>query len=104
MIGEYHTRSHQRRRTFWAYSYSSYSAGSITLGQPRGLLADYDKCVEIGGPGGDNVCKRGFGSFHPGVIAFALGDGAVRPMSIATSMSVWEGGATISQGETVNLQ
>jgi prepilin-type N-terminal cleavage/methylation domain-containing protein len=44
LIGEYATKTQLRRRTFWAYAYSSYNLSVITIGQTRTLLADFDKC------------------------------------------------------------
>jgi len=89
MLGEMHTASHNRRRTFWAYTYTSYNQSSITVGQPRILLGDYDRCVSIGGRGGSNTCKRGWGSFHPGIVQFCMADASVR--SIGDSVNVGVG-------------
>jgi prepilin-type N-terminal cleavage/methylation domain-containing protein/prepilin-type processing-associated H-X9-DG protein len=87
MVGEYVTKTRQNRRTFWAYSYTSYNQSSITIGQTRTLLPDFDECERIGGLGGNNVCKRGWGSLHGGNrINFVLCDGSVR--SISTSVDV----------------
>lgn len=87
MVGEYTTRTHPSRRTFWAYSYTSYNQSSITIGQTRTLLPDFDKCVSIGGLGGSNVCKRGWGSVHDGSrMNFVMADGSVR--SISTNVDV----------------
>jgi prepilin-type N-terminal cleavage/methylation domain-containing protein/prepilin-type processing-associated H-X9-DG protein len=84
VVGEYHTRTTNRRRTFWAYTYTSYNQSSVTIGQTRALLPDYDQCVAIGGGGGSNTCKRAFGSFHTNSINFLLGDGHV--INISTSV------------------
>jgi prepilin-type N-terminal cleavage/methylation domain-containing protein/prepilin-type processing-associated H-X9-DG protein len=83
MIGEYATKTEPRRRTFWAYAYSSYNLSCITIGQTRTLLPDFQKC-DITPPrtNGSNQCKRGWGSFHAsGVMNFALADGSVRPIT-----------------------
>ncbi|MGH7201529.1 MAG: DUF1559 domain-containing protein [Planctomycetaceae bacterium] len=101
MVGEYHTRSRPRRGTFWSYSYTSYNQSSITVGQSRTLLADYDRCVDIGGAGGSNPCKRGFGSFHEGVITFLMGDGSVRNISVNINLDILAALASIQGGETV---
>ena len=90
VVGEFHTKSRNRRRTFWAYGYTSFNKSSITVGQPRILLPDYDLCVQIGGLGGSNPCKRGFGSLHPGAVQFAFADGSVR--SIANTVDMGVGG------------
>jgi Protein of unknown function (DUF1559) len=84
LIGEYATKTQHRRRSFWAYAYSSYNLSCITIGQTRTLLADFDKC-DLTPPrtNGNNQCKRGWGSFHPsGILNFAMTDGSVRTVSI----------------------
>ncbi|HUG67835.1 MAG TPA: DUF1559 domain-containing protein [Pirellulaceae bacterium] len=88
MVGEYHTKTQPRRQTFWAYTYTSYNQSTVTVGQPRILLPDYNRCVQLGGFGGSNPCKRGWGSLHPGVIQFALADGSVRPISTTVDMGI----------------
>lgn len=115
LVGEYHTKTQNRRRTFWGYSYTSYNQSSIVIGQPRTLLPDYNRCVAIGGRGGSNACKRGFGSLHPGVVQFLLADASVRPISVtvnmgvsgndppATNMGVLPALATIQGGEAIQL-
>ena len=104
LIGEYHTKTRNRRRTFWASTYTSYNQSSINLNQSRTLLPDFDKCVAIGGSSAEHACKRGFGSLHPGVIQFAMADGSVRPLAIVSNIKIFEAAATINQGETVQLE
>lgn len=43
MMGEYTTRTHETRATFWTRAYTSYSMGAAVPGQPRCLLGDYDR-------------------------------------------------------------
>jgi prepilin-type N-terminal cleavage/methylation domain-containing protein len=88
MIGEMHTLTHNRRRTFWAYTYTSYNQSTVTVGETRTLLGDYDLCVRIGGRGGSNACKRGWGSNHPGVLQFCLADASVRGISQTVDMGI----------------
>jgi prepilin-type processing-associated H-X9-DG protein len=103
MIGEYSTFTRPRRTTFWAYSYTSYSLSSVSQ-QTRTLLADYDRCVAIGGPAADHPCKRAWGSFHAGpVLNFAMCDGSVRSFSTTVSMPVLQDLATVAGGEAVSL-
>lgn len=101
MLGEYHTRTTVRRGTFWAYSYTSYNSSDISIGQPRTLIPDYSRCVSIGGAGGSNACKRGWGSFHVGGIHFALCDGSVRFISININMNTLASMATVQGNEVV---
>ena len=102
MIGEMHTRTRPRRGTFWAYTYTSYNS-SEAVPQSRTLINDYDRCVSIGGGGGSNSCKRGWGSFHPGVIQFTLADGSTRGISTTIDMNIWIGLATVGGGEAVQV-
>jgi len=102
MVGEYTTRTRERRTTFWARSYTSYSMSSAVPGQPRTLLGDYERCLAIGGTGGDNPCKRAFGSQHTNVINFVRCDGSVRTVSTSIDTNtVFPAMCTISGGEVV---
>ncbi len=101
MIGEMHTQTHPRRGTFWGYSYTSYNSSDISFTQPRTLIPDYDRCVSIGGTGGSNACKRGWGSFHTGGIQFALCDGSVRFISVNINMNTLGNLATVGGNEVV---
>ena len=104
MVGEYTTRTHETRTTFWARAYTSYSMSSAVPGQPRCLLGDYDRCTAIGGTGGDNACKRAFGSQHTGVINFVQCDGSVRGVTTTVDTNtVFPGLCTIAGGEVVQL-
>jgi prepilin-type processing-associated H-X9-DG protein len=104
LVGEYVTKTHQARRTFWAYSYTSYNQSSVTIGQTRTLLPDFDQCVAIGGLGGSNVCKRGWGSLHGGGrINFVMCDGSVRSVSPSVDVNfVLPSMATIAGGEVAD--
>ena len=63
MIGEYTTTTTNRRTSFWAYTYTSFNSSDVHE-QARTLIPNYDVCVAIGGAGGSNACKRGWGSPH----------------------------------------
>lgn len=103
VIGEMSTRTETRRGTFWAYSYTSYNS-SDAHDQPRTLISDYNKCVAIGGSGGSNSCKRGWGSFHAGGnLDFLLADGSVKLVPLTIDMQVWVNGATIAGSEATTL-
>jgi prepilin-type processing-associated H-X9-DG protein len=106
MVGEYTTRSHPNRTTFWARAYTSYSMSSAVPGQPRTLLGDYDRCDAIGGTDGVNACKRAFGSQHSGgVINFLYCDGSVRTVKPTIDMNtVFPALASIAGGEVVTDQ
>lgn len=101
MVGEYTTRTHERRTTFWARAYTSYSMSAAVPGQSRTLIGDYDRCTGIGGTGGDNPCKRAWGSQHSGgAINFVLCDGSVRTIKATIDMNtVFPALATIAGGE-----
>ena len=105
MVGEYATRTELDRRTFWAYAYTSFNESVVTFAQSRTLIADFTLCVNTP-PGGDNQCKRAWGSFHAnGNLNFALCDGSVRSVSTNVDMNlVLPAMATIAGGETANLE
>ena len=100
MMGEMHTRTRTNRGTFWAYTYTSYNQSSIcpACGN-RTLIGDYNRCVSIGGAGASNACKRGWGSFHIGLLQFMLADGSVRGISVNVNMNTIGAMATIGGGE-----
>jgi prepilin-type N-terminal cleavage/methylation domain-containing protein/prepilin-type processing-associated H-X9-DG protein len=98
LVGEMASITHATRRTFWAYSYTSYNKSSVTA-QTRTMLVDYDKCALIGGPGGDNPCKRGWGSFHPSGLNFVFCDGSVRFIPTTIDMELFAELATVGGGE-----
>jgi prepilin-type N-terminal cleavage/methylation domain-containing protein len=102
-VGEMSTHTVPRRGTFWAYSYTSYNQSSLTP-QSRTFLGDYQKCVNIGGAGDSNPCKRGWGSMHGGkLINWTLCDGSVRTTSINVSMDLMCQLATVHGSEPVQL-
>ena len=101
MLGEMATKTRSRRGTFWAYTYTSYNRSDISVGQPRTLINDYNRCVSIGGSGGSNACKRGWGSFHVGGLHFAMCDGSVRMISTNVFMDTLANMATIGDGEVI---
>jgi prepilin-type N-terminal cleavage/methylation domain-containing protein/prepilin-type processing-associated H-X9-DG protein len=99
MVGEYTTINTIRRRTFWAYTYTSYNQSEVTP-QSRILGNDYAKCASLPGPGNDdNPCKRGFGSMHLNGLNFALCDGSVRFVSYHVDINLLAAMATIAGGE-----
>jgi prepilin-type N-terminal cleavage/methylation domain-containing protein/prepilin-type processing-associated H-X9-DG protein len=103
MVGEYVTVTHPRRRSFWAYTYTSYSLSCVTYAQSRTLLPDFDLCNATA-PGGSNQCKRAWGSLHPAnAINFAMCDGSVRSISSSVDMNtVLPALATMMGEEYVN--
>ncbi len=102
MLGEMTTRTRKSRRTFWAYTYTSYNQSSL-VPESRAFLADYDRCQDIGGAGGSNTCKRGWGSFHPNVMNFAMGDGATLTVNLNVDLEILANMATIQGNESVVL-
>jgi prepilin-type N-terminal cleavage/methylation domain-containing protein/prepilin-type processing-associated H-X9-DG protein len=105
MVGEYTTKTHLNRRTYWAYSYTSYNESVVTYAQSRTLLPDYDLCARTA-PGGSNQCKRSWGSFHPNnVLNFLFCDGSVHGITTSIDMNtVLPALATIQGGEQVNAE
>ncbi|MDZ7617133.1 MAG: DUF1559 domain-containing protein [Patescibacteria group bacterium] len=102
LVGEMSTVTNPRRRTFWAYTYTSYNKSAF-INESRILLGDYERCSTISGAGGINACKRGWGSFHPGGLHFVMCDGSVRFISNTVDMNVLAGAATIAGTESTPL-
>ena len=63
----------------------------------------YARCNDVGGPGGDNPCKRGFGSMHANGLNFAFCDGSVRFVSYNVDITLLGAMATIAGGEVAQL-
>ncbi len=99
MVGEYHTTTHNRRRTFWAYTYTSYNQSTVNINHPRSLLPDYDQCRRIGGSCGANPCKRSFGSLHPTIIQFLFCDASVHGINENVHIQLLGNMATIAGDE-----
>jgi prepilin-type processing-associated H-X9-DG protein len=103
MVGEYSTRTHPNRTTFWGYTYTSYNQSS-TVPQGRMMINDYDRCTNIAGFGDANACKRAFGSFHSnGLINFVFCDGSVRGLSPDMDVTVYGALGSISGNEVVSF-
>lgn len=93
----------RRRRTFWAYTYTSYQR-SLTFLQTRSIISDYERCLQIGGDFGDDPCKRSWGSLHPGGFTVALCDGSVRFISESIDIFLYGAMSTIAGGEIVQRE
>jgi len=102
MVGEYTTVTHRTRTTFWAYSYTSYNQSSAVPPQTRQFRNDFDACVNIGGAGDNNPCKRAWASMHPGIVNFLLCDGSVRAVSRNIDTFLFADLTTIAGGEVVS--
>jgi prepilin-type N-terminal cleavage/methylation domain-containing protein/prepilin-type processing-associated H-X9-DG protein len=105
MVGEYMTRTTPRRRTFWAYTYTSYNQSSVHPASHT-YMADFSRCEAISASLGlDNrPCRRAFGSFHTNGSNWVLCDGSVRFIAQSVDMNILANMATIAGGEaqTVN--
>jgi len=78
MVSEFHTRTNNRRRTFWAYAYTSYNSSTATP-YTFALGTNYDACVtaSTAAVNSDAPCKRGLGSLHSGGLNALKADGSV---------------------------
>ena len=104
MVGERYLvdTGFSRRSTFWAFTYASYAAGSIST-ESRTLFNSYSRCANTPGLYGDQTCKRGFSSNHTGVINFCQGDGSVRAIRTSVDMNILRGMATVTGGEIAQV-
>ncbi len=97
------SRSSERRRTFWAYTYTSYNRSEV-VPQTRTMFSDYQRCVDIGGPGGSNPCKRAWGTAHTGkAIQFAFADGHVDNIPPEINMIAFARMASINDPDNTEL-
>ncbi len=105
MFGEYQTRTEPRRRSFWAYTYTSYNQSSVHPASHT-YLNDFTRCEQISATLGlDNrPCRRAFGSFHTGGSNWALCDGSVRAIPSSVDMTLLANMATINGGEVAVVQ
>jgi prepilin-type N-terminal cleavage/methylation domain-containing protein len=92
-----------RRRTFWAYTYTSYQR-SLTFLQTRSIISDYDRCLQVGGAFGDDPCKRSWGSLHAGGFTIALCDGSCRYIPESIDIFLFGAMSTIANGEVIQLE
>ncbi|MBN2295188.1 MAG: DUF1559 domain-containing protein [Pirellulales bacterium] len=99
-VGEMATYTHASRRTFWAYTYTSYNASAATP-ETRTLLVDYDRCLRMGS--NSNPCKRGWGSYHPQGLGFLICDGAVHFITSDIDMNLFCDLSTIAGNEQARL-
>jgi prepilin-type N-terminal cleavage/methylation domain-containing protein/prepilin-type processing-associated H-X9-DG protein len=98
MVGEYHTKTQERRATFWGYTYTSFVLSAATP-ESRTLIPDYNLCAS---QGDSNPCKRAFGSLHNGgTIQFLLGDGHVRPITPNIDLDLYLRLSTIAGNDVV---
>ncbi len=95
MIGEMASLTHQDRRTFWCYTYTSY-CNSTAFRHSATLLTNYDLCTQA--VGNANPCKRGWGSYHPNGLQFVAGDGSVHFINRQIDMYLFCALATINGG------
>jgi prepilin-type N-terminal cleavage/methylation domain-containing protein/prepilin-type processing-associated H-X9-DG protein len=103
LVGEYCTRMSRtltglRRRTFWAYTHTTYNRSDV-VPESRTLIGDLDRCTELGGSGDFQTCYRAWGSFHPEVVNFLFCDGSVRTIGLTVNMQYLADAATIAGRE-----
>jgi len=90
--------SARRRRTFWAYTYTSYNKSEV-VPETRTMFSDYDRCVQFGD---SNPCKRAWGTAHTnGGIQFAYADASVHNIPVGIDMQVFAAMASIAGEEGV---
>jgi hypothetical protein len=103
MIGEKATSTRRDISAFWSYSYLSYSLGH-TVEHPLAINNDIETCLTQAaalGVWGGGACCNSWGSFHPGVVQFALADGSVRAVSTNIDLRLLCGLSTICGSEVV---
>ena len=91
-------RTSSRRATFWAFTYASYNQSSVTS-ESRILGNSFRRCEQTAGQGGNNPCKRMFGSFHTSGTNFAMCDGSVRFVPYSVDINLLAATATMAGRE-----
>jgi prepilin-type N-terminal cleavage/methylation domain-containing protein/prepilin-type processing-associated H-X9-DG protein len=100
LVGEMSSEHHSNRSTFWAYTYGGYNTSSATP-ESRIFINDFDKCDAIGGMGGEDTCKRMWGSYHPAGINFVFGDGSVRTIGLDVDVNTFIALGTMSAEDMI---
>jgi hypothetical protein len=105
LVGEKSSVSRPDISAFWAYSYLSYVMGH-TVEHPLSINHDIDGCLLMAkemGVWGGGACCNSWGSFHPGVIQFALADGSTRAINKSVDLTILCALSTINGGEAGQL-
>jgi prepilin-type N-terminal cleavage/methylation domain-containing protein/prepilin-type processing-associated H-X9-DG protein len=101
IIGEAHKpKDRPDRAPFWALGGNTYTIREIYINAWTLRYLDYNAC-EAAWP--LNHCQRGYGTYHPGGLNFAFGDGSGRLVSRNVDMEVLGSLASMAGGETVDL-
>lgn len=90
----------RRRRTFWAYTYTSYQR-SLTFQESKSIINDYSRCELIPSIFEDNPCKRSWGSLHSGGFNIVMCDGSGQFISESIDVFVFGAMSTIANGEII---
>ena len=109
LVGEYTNLDVQRRATYWAYGYTSYNQSTITtesriLGNRYGNGSPGSGCWNGTGQGGDNPCKRGFGSNHTNGLNFLFADGSIKWIAYSVDINLLAAMATVDGGEIADVR
>ena len=103
-VGEYYTTTVQNRTTFWGYTYTSFNMSEVVLPpQSRQLFSNFTKCDQFSSTsvGGNNPCKRAWGSLHTGIVNCVFVDGSVRSISTNIDMLQFAAMGTIANSEII---
>jgi prepilin-type N-terminal cleavage/methylation domain-containing protein/prepilin-type processing-associated H-X9-DG protein len=102
IIGEAHKpKDRPDRAPFWALGGNTYTIREIYVNAWTLRYLEYNTC-EAAWP--QNHCQRGYGTWHPGGLNFAFGDGSVRFISRNVDMELLGSLASMAGGEQVDLQ
>lgn len=100
MVGEMTAEVTTNRGTFWAYSYTSYNT-SEAYPQSSTLLG-FDNCY-VSPTWTSDICKRGWGSYHPGGLQFCMVDSSVQFVSTTIDIFLFNNLATMAGGEVTQF-
>ena len=98
LIGEHFSSDKIDRRTFWAYTYTSYNKSEVVANPYVLQSGNYARCQQFFG---QHDCKRVFGSGHvDGGVQFAFVDGHVRLIARDTDLQAIASAGSIAGGES----
>jgi prepilin-type N-terminal cleavage/methylation domain-containing protein/prepilin-type processing-associated H-X9-DG protein len=102
IIGEAHKpKDRPDRAPFWALGGNTYTIREIYINAWTLRYLEYNTC-EAAWP--QNHCQRGYGTWHPGGLNFAFGDGSCRFICRNVDMELLGSLASMAGGEQIDLQ
>lgn len=103
LVGEYHTKTMDDRKAFWA---SSHAFHNLAAAQPESYtrIPDFEACWAATGNTQHWKCYRAFGALHAaGTMNFVMCDGSVSSIPQTIDNVIFEALSTIGRDEVASL-